>query len=167
MTEKQNIEIKARYEKHEYAEKVLEEKGARKEGLDMQKDTYFNVKNGRLKIREGKIENSLVYYQREDKEDPKTSDVSICDLENPEEVKRVLKNCLGVKVIVEKEREIHWLENVKVHLDRVENLGKFIEFELMKDKKGSYDTEEDLENLMDEFEVDRSRLIDKSYSDMV
>lgn len=167
MTEKQNIEIKAHYEKHRYARKILEEKDARKEGLDNQKDTYFNVKKGRLKIREGDIENSLIYYQREDKETPKISNVSICKLKNPEKVKKVLKTCLGVKVVVEKEREIYWLENIKVHLDRVKDLGKFIEFELMKDKEGSYDTEEDLKNLMGEFKVEKDDLIDRSYSDMI
>lgn len=164
---KENIEIKTRYGKHEYARKLLQEKEARETGTDHQIDTYFNVEKGRLKIREGNIENKLIYYERKDKKGPKVSKVTLCELKNPEEVKEVLRKTLGVKSIVDKQRKIYWIENVKVHLDKVKGLGKFLEFELMKDKKGNYRSREDLEELMQEFQVEQEELLNKSYSDML
>ncbi len=169
MTGKRNIEIKARYKKHNYARKLLREREAEKIGLDHQIDTYFKIDKGKLKVREANIEEEkgLVYYDRETKKEPKTSKVTNCELGNPEEVKEVLKSSLEVEAVVDKEREIHWIENVKVHLDKVKELGKFIEFELMRDREGAYSSKQDLEKLMDEFKVNREDLIDESYSDMV
>lgn len=166
---KQNIEIKAKYEKHNHAKKILKHKEAKKTGLDHQIDTYFKTNKGKLKVREAKVkdEKGLVYYERETKKGPKTAKVSNCNLINPGEVKKVLKNVHDVEAIVEKKREIYWLGNVKVHLDNVKDLGKFIEFELMKDKGKEYLSKKDLEKLMDEFKVKKENLLDKSYSDMI
>lgn len=70
-----NIEIKAKCNDHDKIRSVLKSHNADFKGIDHQIDTYFKVNNGRLKLREGNIENFLVFYERENKEGPKQSDV--------------------------------------------------------------------------------------------
>jgi adenylate cyclase, class 2 len=59
------VEIKARCSDPEKIRTILRARGARFAGLDHQVDTYFRVSAGRLKLREGKIENALIFYCRE------------------------------------------------------------------------------------------------------
>lgn len=63
-----NIEIKAKSNNQDAIREILKSKNADVKGIDHQIDTYFNVNFGRLKLREGNIENHLIHYQREDKE---------------------------------------------------------------------------------------------------
>ncbi len=63
-----NIEIKAKSNNQDMIRKILQSKNADFKGVDHQIDTYFKVNVGRLKLREGNIENSLIHYQRENKE---------------------------------------------------------------------------------------------------
>ncbi|MDE2736443.1 MAG: CYTH domain-containing protein, partial [Gemmatimonadota bacterium] len=70
-----NIEIKAHYPDVERAEENLNALGAGLAGTFHQKDTYFNVAQGRLKLRElGTDEGHLIFYHREDLTGPKRSD---------------------------------------------------------------------------------------------
>ena len=71
-----NIEIKAISNNQDWIKEVLKTHHAEFKGVDHQIDTYFKVNTGRLKLREGNIENSLVHYNREDKEEPKQSNVT-------------------------------------------------------------------------------------------
>ena len=61
-----NIEFKARTNNIQALEEKLLSLNPQFIGEDHQKDTYYNVKTGRLKLREGNIENALIWYQRED-----------------------------------------------------------------------------------------------------
>ena len=63
-----NIEIKAKSNNQDIIREILKSRNADFKGIDHQIDTYFKVNNGRLKLREGKIENHLIHYQRENKE---------------------------------------------------------------------------------------------------
>ena len=76
-----NIEIKARCNDHEKIRGILKSRNADFKGIDHQIDTYFKVNNGRLKLREGNIENHLIFYQRSDQEGPKQSDVILYDFD--------------------------------------------------------------------------------------
>ena len=80
-----NIEIKAHYPDVERAEENLNALGAGLAGTFHQKDTYFNMDQGRLKLRElGVDEGHLIFYQREDLAGPKRSDYEIAKTEDPE-----------------------------------------------------------------------------------
>lgn len=138
-------------------------------GTDFQIDTYFNTKEGRLKLREGNIENSLINYDREDTSDAKESQIILYQHEPNIALKNILTKQLGIKVIVSKERKIYFIDNVKFHFDKVENLGTFIEVEAI-DNEDKF-TIEELKNQCDKyfdfFELDKKDLIDKSYSDLI
>jgi len=71
-----NIELKARCSSHDLIRNILKSKNADFKGTERQIDTYFKVNHGRLKLREGNIENFLIYYDRENKKGPKQFDSS-------------------------------------------------------------------------------------------
>jgi predicted adenylyl cyclase CyaB len=163
------IEIKARALDHHRARAVLRQRDARFVGLDHQVDTYFRAAHGRLKLREGAIENALIHYRREDQTGPKQSRVTL--LQNPpgSTLKEILRDALGVDVVVDKQREIYFLDNVKVHLDEVRGLGTFVEIEAIDDD-GSRSLEAlraQCEELMSALGIAEHDLLALSYSDLL
>src|SRR5688572_7763454 len=124
-----NIEIKARCTDPSFIREYLRSRGAVFKGTDNQTDTYFKVNHGRLKLREGNIENNLIYYERTNQAGPKGSKFHLVKVEDATGLKEVLTKSSGVKAIVNKQREIWYIDNVKFHIDVVEELGSFIEIE--------------------------------------
>lgn len=164
-----NIEIKARSNNHEKIRGFLKSHNADFKGIDHQIDTYFQVNKGRLKLREGNIENYLIYYERENKEGPKQSDIILFKSNPGSSLKSILVNANGILTIVDKKREIYFIENVKFHIDTVEELGTFMEIEAI-DEDGSIGKEKLLEQCNEYlklFEISESDLISVSYSDLL
>lgn len=164
-----NFEFKAKVngiEKHE--NKLLALK-PRFVGIDHQTDTYFNAEHGRLKLREGNIENSLINYDRENILGSKESQIILYQHEPNIALKNILTRQLGVKIIVEKKRKIYFIDNIKFHFDTVENLGTFIEVEAI-DSKEEFTIEElkkQCDDFFNFFELSTENIIDKSYSDLM
>jgi len=164
-----NIEIKASCKDQDKIRDILKERNADFKGLDRQIDTYFKVNSGRLKLREGNIENFLVFYNREDKSGPKESNVTLFKYDPKSNLKEILLSSLGVLVVVDKQREIYFIDNVKFHLDKVKDLGNFVEIEAI-DKEGNIGREKLLkqcQEYMKIFDIKESDLISKSYSDLL
>lgn len=124
------IEFKARCGDHASIREILRSKQARFVGTDHQIDTYFRVPKGRLKLREGNIENSLIFYSRPDEAGPKQSDVTMSLISSNTDLRAVLSKALGVLVAVDKKREIHFVDNVKIYLDEVQGLGRLLKLKL-------------------------------------
>lgn len=164
-----NIEIKARCSDPTAVRHYLLNHQAHFKGVDEQTDTYFSVANGRLKLREGKIENNLIFYERGNQAAPKSSRFSLVKVEDAAELKEVLGKACGIKVIVKKRREIYYIENVKFHIDEVPGLGSFVEIEA-----GNVFIDLTKEQLQDQCEfyikelgIRQEDLIGLSYSDML
>jgi len=99
-------------------------------GLDRQVDTYFRTAAGRLKLRESSLSGSqLIPYLRPDEAGPRRSDYRVIPVDDGLGLRDLLGRILGIQRVVRKEREILLVENVRIHLDRVEGLGDFVEFE--------------------------------------
>jgi len=164
-----NIEIKAKCNNHEKIRSILKSRNADFKGTDHQIDTYFKVNNGRLKLREGNIENFLVFYERENKKGPKQSNVILFKSDPNSSLKEILLTSLGILVVVDKQREIYFIENVKFHIDTVKNLGTFMEIEAI-DSDGAFGKEkllEQCENYLKLFGIPKDDLISVSYSDLL
>jgi adenylate cyclase, class 2 len=164
-----NIEIKARCTDATFVRNYLLENTANFKGIDEQTDTYFTVPNGRLKLREGNIENSLIYYERSNQAGPKQSDFQLVKIADSAGLKEVLIKANGIKVVVKKKREIYYIANVKFHIDEVPDLGSFIEIEagnILADL-----SKEELQQQCDfyikAFGIKQNDLVDVSYSDML
>jgi len=164
-----NVEIKARCKDPDRIRRILKENSAEFKGEDRQIDTYFSVPEGRLKLREGTIENNLIYYRRSDIRDPKSSRIDLMPVEEIDALKSLLSNALNVKIVVDKKREIYFIDNVKFHIDRIEGLGSFVEIEAI-DRTGEIGEEtlkEQCEYYMDLFSIEQNDLEAKSYSDLL
>lgn len=129
-----NVELKARCDDPARVRRVLEEAGAEFRGTDLQRDVYFAVPAGRLKLRRGTIERALIAYRRADEAAARRSEVKLADLAAvPEEtlaaLEETLATALGVLAVVDKRREIRFVDNVKFHLDELPGRGSFVEIE--------------------------------------
>lgn len=163
-----NIEIKARCKNPEFVKEILKTKNADFRGLDHQIDTYFKINSGRLKLREGNIENSLVFYKRKNKKGPKQSDVILFKTKPNSLLKEILTKTLDILVVVDKQREIYYIDNVKFHVDNVKDLGTFVEIEVIKES-GMTKNEllEQCQYYSNLFKVSEKDLIPVSYSDLL
>ncbi len=180
------MEIKARCSDPDSVRRTLQDRSARRIGTDRQTDTYFRVDSGRLKLREGQIENALIHYERPDYDGPKQSNVLLYHPEPGSALKAILSKALGVDVVVEKLREIFYVDNVKCHVDDVARLGTFVEIEAIADVEavvvdGALADESQSENrtamvnalrrqcteFMQSFGIREEDLLSSSYCDMV
>jgi len=164
-----NVEIKAKCQDQDSIREILKSKGAIYKGTDHQIDTYFVVPNGRLKLRQGSIENNLIHYNRPNQSGPKTSEVTLYACPESDDLHQALTNALGVKVVVDKQREIYFINNVKFHLDNVEKLGTFVEIEAI-DTDGSISAQQLHEQCvfyLNLFNINKKDLITHSYSDLI
>ncbi len=156
------IEINAKCPAPARVRKILKFHRADFKGLDHQLDTYFRVpsgrpqyqsieaklrlglpklplsnrkiKFGRLKLREGNIENALIYYKRVNRKSSKRCDSTLYPCSKTAGLKKVLAEALSVLVTVDKKREIYFIDNVKFHIDKVKSLGDFVEIEVFGKK---------------------------------
>ena len=164
-----NVEIKARCTNLDYVRDILTAANARFVGMDHQVDTYYQVPNGRLKLRHGNIENALIYYERSNTHGPKQSEVKLFRTSRGEELNDLLEQALETFVVVDKKREIYFIDNIKFHLDQVKGLGEFVEIEAI-DENGAISNEELLSQCryyMEQFNVIESNLVSESYSDLI
>jgi adenylate cyclase, class 2 len=163
-----NIEIKAKCENQERIRSILKTGNARFIGTDHQIDTYFHVSSGRMKLREGNIENALIHYLRDNNDEPKESDVLLYQNGKNTLLKELLIRALGILIIIDKEREIFFIDNVKFHLDKVKDLGEFVEIEAIgKDDAQHEDLMQQCKFYLNLFGIKKEDLIPHSYSDML
>jgi len=164
-----NVEIKARCRDPDRIRALLAERGAEFRGVDRQVDTYFHCRRGRLKLREGNIERALIHYDRPDSPGPKPAAVTLYRPPADPALKAALAAALGVRAIVEKRREIYFLDNVKFHIDQLDPLGTFVEIEAI-DETGDADREHlhrQCREYLDLFGIRPADLVTRSYGDMV
>lgn len=162
-----NVEIKARIAGFTGAESACLRLGAIFQGQFHQTDTFFHVPEGRLKLRIcDPGDRYLVYYRRPNQKGPKVSDYLMVNVSDGME--ELLTSALGVIIRVHKTRTLYLWENVRIHLDRVDDLGEFIEFEAvhaegmdMADEYGK------VEYLLREFGIADEALVASSYLDMI
>ena len=164
-----NIEFKAKAKDIIALEEKLNTLNPLYKGLDHQVDTYFNVGNGRLKLREGNIENSLIYYERENTSAAKQSNVILYEHAPNKELKKLITKVHGIKTVVDKQRKIYFVENVKFHFDTVVNLGIFIEVEAIaqQDEITVEKLKEQCNFYASFFAIQPEDYISLSYSDMM
>ena len=127
-----NVEIKARVADLEaLRERVAALADGPAEILDHE-DVFFASPSGRLKLRviNGR-RGELIHYHRDDLAGPKTSLYTIAPTGSPEAMRSILEAVLGVVGIVAKRRWLYLKGQTRVHLDRVQRLGDFLELEVV------------------------------------
>ena len=164
-----NFEFKVRTEDLDALEQRLIELNPSFIGEDYQTDTYYNLPKGRLKLREGNIENALIYYERENVADAKLSDVLLYQHLPAQSLKDILAKLFVVEIIVDKKRRIYFKNNVKFHFDTVNELGTFMEVEAIDEtgETGWQKLKAQCDHYFSFFKLDTSDYINCSYSDLL
>lgn len=122
-----------------------------------------------MKLREEPgAESQLIAYERSDLPGQKESRYRIVPVGDPAELKAALSTVLGTRVVVSKARRLFIFEGVRIHLDRVDGLGNFIEFEAVATSEADLERFESLlADLRRSFEIDEGDLLSASYSDLL
>ena len=105
---RRNLEVKARLADLDSAREAVTQLGARFTVIEEQRDTYFRVPLGRLKLRE--IDGSsatLIWYDRPDREDVRPSTYYLVPVADADPIRSALAAALGIRGEVCKHREIH------------------------------------------------------------
>lgn len=162
-----NLELKARCSSPAKALRIARALNARRVGILKQKDTYFKVPSGRLKVREmsGK-KSDLIYYNRDNTRASRYSDYRVIPLKAPKAVKRLLASLFGVLMVVNKGRSLYLYKNARIHFDTVRGLGSFIEFEVLV-TKGKAQARRLMNELVSAFTVTPRSMTGFSYSDLL
>ncbi len=124
-----NLEAKFRLLNHTEAEARAPALGYVRRGILNQRDTFFRVANGKLKLREENAGAVLIFYRRGESGPLMISDYEIVPVADRARMLRMLDDALGTIAIVEKVRTLMTRDNVRLHLDRVARLGEFGEIE--------------------------------------
>ncbi|CAH0560428.1 unnamed protein product [Brassicogethes aeneus] len=166
-----NVEIKARVKNiADLVSKAAELSGTKAE-IIKQHDTFYNVNNGRLKFR--KFEDGhgeLIYYERPDAEGPKmcSYDKSSVPESSVSSLTTVLERALGKKSIVKKVRQLFLVDKTRIHIDSVEDLGDFMELEVVLSPEQTPEEGEKIAHvLMGKLGIDKSDLISGAYTDLL
>lgn len=164
-----NIEIKAHARDFEEIRSRAETLSDTDVEVIPQEDIFFNVPQGRLKLRVlAPGHGELIYYTRPDQEGPKRSDYHIAHTSDPEDLKYVLELAYGIRGVVKKIRYLYLVDQTRIHLDDVEGLGQFMELEVvMRDGQSDAEGEKIADRLMTSLGVEKSDLIEGAYMDMI
>ncbi len=165
-----NVEIKARV--HDLAslsarvEAISEGPGQ----VLPQEDTFFNVPQGRLKLRQTLASHhpgQLIYYEREDTPIPKPSTYRIAPTDDPAALKAVLTLALGVRGVVKKQRHLYHVGETRIHVDDVEGLGTFVELEVVLQSGQTAEQGKEIARaLMTRLGIEDAALIHNAYIDL-
>jgi adenylate cyclase class IV len=143
--------------------------GAEDAGWLAQRDTYFHAVQGRLKLREAPPEPAeLIAYARAELAGPKVSLYRVVPVFDAPALVDALTDALGVRVVVEKARRLLLWRNVRIHLDRVEGLGEFVELEAVAASPGGLEVERDrVEQLRAALGIADEHLVARGYADLL
>lgn len=133
---------------------------------EKQTDIYYKTIRDRLKLRIiNDTEGSLILYNRAEKKNKRISKYTISKTKDFRELDFILRKQFRVLVTVIKKREIYIHKNIRVHIDTVKGLGKFIEIEIIYDDISK--AKDLMNNLVTELNLDENKFIKVSYSDLL
>jgi predicted adenylyl cyclase CyaB len=133
-----------------------------------QRDTFFQVANGKFKLREENGTAALIYYNRDESRPLMLSNYEIVPVADSAQMLRILGGALGLIAIVEKERTLMISGNVRFHLDHVTSLGNFGEIEaVIPERSDPEQSRAAVDELLAALEISRADLIDVSYFELL
>jgi homotetrameric cytidine deaminase len=165
-----NVELKARDPDPNTTYARCLALGAVEAGVLAQRDTYFAGRHGRLKLRvqQGGEHAELVAYGRPDSTEASESTYVLAPVDAPEAVAEALDAALGTTVVVSKQRRLLLWEGVRIHLDEVEGLGSFVEFEAVLPDAGDLDSARaKVAHLRESLGIADDALVAVGYSDLM
>jgi predicted adenylyl cyclase CyaB len=163
-----NLEAKFPLAYHADAEARASAIGYTRRAILHQRDTFFRVAHGKLKLREENGSAVLIFYHRDESGPLMLSDYEIVKVADPPRTLRILADALGPLAVVEKVRTLMMRDNVRLHLDQVARLGDFGEIEaVIADADDPEQSRAAVNEILNALGVTPSALIDVSYFEML
>jgi adenylate cyclase class IV len=164
-----NIEIKARIDGIESILPLAAKIASEGPTEIHQDDTFFTCLNGRLKLRAfSEHEGQLIFYQRSDSAGPKESFYVISPTSSPDTLRQTLELAYGVGGRVRKHRTLFLVGRTRVHLDKVEGLGDFLELEVVLADNEPNETGISIaHDLLEKLAVSPRQLVEEAYVDLL
>jgi predicted adenylyl cyclase CyaB len=163
-----NIEIKARIESVESLIPMAAAIATEGPTEIVQDDTFFYCENGRLKLRAFSDQaGELIFYRRENEHGPKESFYLRSPTNDPQTLRELLWLAYGQAGRIKKQRTLYLAGRTRIHLDRVEGLGDFLELEVVLAAGEPNEVGiREAESLMAQLGIQKSQLIDGAYIDL-
>jgi len=134
-----------------------------------QDDTFFHCANGRLKLRTfSATAGELIFYRRDNQPGPKESFYLRTPIADPDTLRECLSLAYGQTGRVVKQRTLYLAGRTRIHLDRVEKLGEFLELEVVLQEQEAVDAGfREAHTLMAQLGIAPTQLLDAAYVDLL
>ncbi|HSI58686.1 MAG TPA: class IV adenylate cyclase [Ideonella sp.] len=134
-----------------------------------QDDSFFHCESGRLKLRAfSATRGELIFYRRADQHGPKESFYLISPTASPDSLRELLSSAHGQAGRVRKQRTLYLAGRTRIHLDRVEGLGDFLELEVvLREGEPADEGVAEAHGLMQRLGVPASQLVAEAYVDLL
>jgi adenylate cyclase, class 2 len=163
-----NIEIKLRYEELSAVRRWALNAGARDAGVLVQTDTFYRSARGRLKLRDIEHDHAeLIWYDRADLAGVKQSDYIVTPVADVASMHAALDRAAGTRGQVRKRRELLLWRNVRIHLDDVEGLGRFVELESVVGEVDEPTAALNLQALLGHLGLAAAQSVEVAYADLL
>jgi predicted adenylyl cyclase CyaB len=163
-----NIEIKARLRDREGVLQRAAALATQGPFQLSQDDSFFHSPNGRLKLRVMPEGAELIGYRRADAQGPKLSEYWRSPVPEPNSMREALGQTLGLQGRVCKQRVLYLAGRTRIHIDRVEGLGDFLELEVvLRDGESLAEGEAEAARLMQQLQVPDSARLARAYLDLL
>lgn len=164
-----NIEIKAALQDWDQAVTTAEKLSDASPRLIAQEDVFFSSSGARLKLRIlANDQGELIRYERPDTPGVRCSRYLIARTPDPQILLEILSKALAMSGVVKKTRTLYLIGQTRVHLDRVEGLGDFLELEVvLRPGQSESEGESIAESLLSHFGIARHELIAEAYVDLL
>ena len=164
-----NVEVKARVTDFDGLRRRAESMSDTPVEVLDQRDTFFVVPHGRLKLRVLAPDAcELIYYERPDDTGAKVSEYYVIRSSDPETFLKVLSAALEIRGVVAKRRFLYRIGRTRVHLDDVEGLGTFMELEVVLDEgQSSEEGHAVAEKLLEDLDIGEADRVSGAYIDLL
>ena len=137
--------------------------------LLLQEDIFFPCSGARLKLRIlAPDHGELIRYERADKAGARSSVYQIASTSDPGILLEILAATLGTSGIVKKRRHLYLIGQTRVHIDEVEGLGDFLEFEaVMRPDQSDEEGNRIVAELLSQFGIDRQQIVAEAYVNLL
>ena len=164
-----NVEIKARVSDLEHQIREASRISDTAREVIYQEDTFFPCREGRLKLRKfDEKRGEIIFYKRADEKGPKVCRYHVCPVHNPGCLEETLRAALGVHGVVRKKRTLLLAGQTRIHFDDVEDLGHFIELEVvLSPGQSQAEGQAIARRLMQKLGISEADLLDEAYVDLL
>jgi len=160
-----NLELKIKTDLFDPLIEKLKSINAKQDSILLQKDIYYKIPNGLLKLRIENETQTLIYYNRDEVSENRWSDFNLLNIED-DNAEEFLSKLFATEEVVEKKRRLFWFNNTRIHLDEVKELGNFLELETLV-IEGKTDAEKRFNEIVQLLKLDLSKQIKKSYKNLI